>query len=960
MKKILVLIFSLICCVAANAQSTTVSGQVTDFGGQTWNNGSITFTFVPNPAYPTGPYTWTGGTLPLNISGTLNGTGGYSISIPSNSAISPIGSTWSVQVYPQASSPGFSVRNLTISGASQTVNIIPPTILINLQTATQPVSAYVDGEITGTAPGSQYFNLTNATLRVCTTISGNSCTVWANVGSGAGAVTTTAGAVFGAFGYDFSASTLIPPNGWFQTNNGGGLTPNINQQGLSLVLDSSPAGMTPTNTSTNLVSFKASNLSSAVQGTGIPTFTETSALAGDIATKNASGVWVNKTPGVAGRVVTNSGTLAGADLVTCASGTGDRGATIIFTNASAVTETLPNPAAGACGSNFYGRLYWQGAAGGTLKATTATVNGIAGATGITGIPGNTWVDYISHDNINYDVYFARGIKCGTNLTEVLNADGTVSCNVAPAASTIPSGPGAGAVNVMTVTTAPAVTTNATGTIVLVQPNLANTTTTPTLNVGGAGAQTIVKMGSSGATIALQAGDYGTTAQNEYFTFVSNGTNWILLNPLLGQLGTQMYVDATGNLQCLTSASCSIGATNKLVAITANTVTAANQLTTGGGINTSGSATAMNLVQGADSSANGGTVTGGGNIHCPNESGTGSTTAGSCGIGAGGVTSATGLPGIFWTYKAPLAGGTATKWNIANYGSTANTASDSLASPATWDCVWVAVTNPTTCVDNGLVFINSSNATTVGDTFCGGLTAGKGTDSGGTSPCTLGATIGVVVDNSHTFNVPPPLGGTQAASSTLPLISINKAEGSPPYRISCTNVTPVTTSGGSVTTDQNMMACTIPANTLNVVNRTLRIYTAGTYSTAAASSAAMAMEAKICTVSGCGSGTVIDICDITSSALGAITVSNNTWALECTSTTQTAGASGVFERSGRLSIDLAVANVAADSIFLDPNATAVTSAVDTTAQLFLQISGAFSAASASNTFTERQLVVELIN
>lgn len=154
---------------------------------------------------------------------------------------------------------------------------------------------------------------------------------------------------------------------------------------------------------------------------------------GDILRQNNSGVWATATPGIPGRVVTNSGTLSGADLVVCTAGTGDRGSTIIFTNAAAVTETLPNPAAGACSNNFNVRLYWQGAAGGTLKATTATVNGIAGATGIV-IPGNTWVDAISHDNINYDVYIARGIKCGTNLTEVLNADMSVTCNASAGGS----------------------------------------------------------------------------------------------------------------------------------------------------------------------------------------------------------------------------------------------------------------------------------------------------------------------------------------------------------------------------------------------------------------------------------------------------------------------------------------------------------------------------------------------
>lgn len=88
---------------------------------------------------------------------------------------------------------------------------------------------------------------------------------------------------------------------------------------------------------------------------------------------------------------------------------------------------------------------------------------------------------------------------------------------------VPYGTGAGSVNVMTVTTSPAVATNAAGTIVAVLPNLANTTTTPTLNVGGAGAQTITKFGTG----TLTNNDYVTTA---IAYFVSDGTHWQLINP----------------------------------------------------------------------------------------------------------------------------------------------------------------------------------------------------------------------------------------------------------------------------------------------------------------------------------------------------------------------------------------------------------------------------------------------
>jgi hypothetical protein len=198
------------------------------------------------------------------------------------------------------------------------------------------------------------------------------------------------------------------------------------------------------------------------------------------------------------------------------------------------------------------------------------------------------------------------------------------------------------------------------------------------------------------------------------------------------------------------------------------------------------------------------------------------------------------------------------------------------------------------------------------------------------------------------------------TGNLPVAQVPASTGLLSGAWNCVNVTPVTTAGGSVTTDQNMQACTVPAATLNLIGKTLKVHSAGVYSTAAASTTAVSIETKLCTVSGCGSGTVVDVCDITSAAIGTLTISNDTWMTDCILSTQTAGASSVYERSGMLAIDLVVSNLAADSVFLDSNATAVTAPViDNTGGLFLQIAVAFTVASASNVATGRSLVVESI-
>jgi len=236
--------------------------------------------------------------------------------------------------------------------------------------------------------------------------------------------------------------------------------------------------------------------------------------------------------------------------------------------------------------------------------------------------------------------------------------------------------------------------------------------------------------------------------------------------------------------------------------------------------------------------------------------------------------------------------------------------------------------PSSETDNGTLVISTESATALTEGACSGNAT----------------SLGVVCSNSTVHSID---------------VSTNNSAFTGVPQTICANVTPVTVST-STTADQNLQACTIQAGTLNRIGRTLNVSTAGIYSTPAASSAQMTLKAKLCTVSGCGSGTVVAVCNIQTTALGAIQITNDTWLHECTGITQTAGATAVFERFGRLSMDLLVSNVGADSIFLDSNATAVTASIDSTAQLFLQVSGAFSAASASNTMTGRSLLVWVSN
>jgi hypothetical protein len=178
------------------------------------------------------------------------------------------------------------------------------------------------------------------------------------------------------------------------------------------------------------------------------------------------------------------------------------------------------------------------------------------------------------------------------------------------------------------------------------------------------------------------------------------------------------------------------------------------------------------------------------------------------------------------------------------------------------------------------------------------------------------------------------------------------------RTLCVNVTPVTVAA-NVTTDQNLQACSLNANTLNVVGRTLRVDVSGVFSTAAASVASLTFKVKLCTVSGCGSGTVIAPITTVTGATAALTASNLSFSQKSIISTQTAGSSSAYEAHGQLTIDLSSTAATPDSVYGDTN-TATVGTIDSTGALFLQVTVAASAGSTSNSFTERQLVVEVLN
>jgi hypothetical protein len=173
------------------AQSTTASSTgVVDSDGFTWANGIVTVSFVPSPFNPSfSAYSWTGGVLTPAFATALSGTGTFSISLPSNTAISPAGSQWRFQLCPNATSGCFSFTT-TLTGTTQnlttSINAVAKGPRFPGSTST-PLSGYGPIEInTAVATGTIFFNTTTNSCQQFNGISFQSC---GTGGGGSGTVT---------------------------------------------------------------------------------------------------------------------------------------------------------------------------------------------------------------------------------------------------------------------------------------------------------------------------------------------------------------------------------------------------------------------------------------------------------------------------------------------------------------------------------------------------------------------------------------------------------------------------------------------------------------------------------------------------------------------------------------------------------------------------------------------------
>jgi hypothetical protein len=165
----------------------------------------------------------------------------------------------------------------------------------------------------------------------------------------------------------------------------------------------------------------------------------------------------------------------------------------------------------------------------------------------------------------------------------------------------------------------------------------------------------------------------------------------------------------------------------------------------------------------------------------------------------------------------------------------------------------------------------------------------------------------------------------------------------------TNTTAVTVNS-AVSTDQNLMSITLPAGSLNTAGKIWTAYAGGIYSTTTSGAGTMTFKAKLCTVSGCGSGTVVTLATYGPTASQTASATNMPWNLELPIFTATTGATGTVLSEGSLNVVLGTTATSAGALHV-AQTTAASATIDLTAQLFLQFTVADSGASANDSFKQ---------
>lgn len=158
---------------------------------------------------------------------------------------------------------------------------------------------------------------------------------------------------------------------------------------------------------------------------------------------------------------------------------------------------------------------------------------------------------------------------------------------------------------------------------------------------------------------------------------------------------------------------------------------------------------------------------------------------------------------------------------------------------------------------------------------------------------------------------------------------------------------------AATTDTQLAELTLSSACLNTANKSLEVYAHVVTIAGTTQTPTYTVKVKVCTVSGCGSGTVVTAC--TFGPTGAMTASTTVHAeMRCNILTTTTGSSGVLESAGFAILNITSASGTGGVLWNDTQ-TAGSSAISLTGSIFVDVVGQLSAQSGTKNSMQARLV-----
>ena len=169
--------------------------------------------------------------------------------------------------------------------------------------------------------------------------------------------------------------------------------------------------------------------------------------------------------------------------------------------------------------------------------------------------------------------------------------------------------------------------------------------------------------------------------------------------------------------------------------------------------------------------------------------------------------------------------------------------------------------------------------------------------------------------------------------------------------------PPLTNGASVTvaaataSDQNMMQLTEVPGMLNFSGRVAILNASGTTTTGASANGALTIKLKLCTVSGCGSGTVLTLLTMGPTATEQTSLTAGGWVCDAHIFTVATGSSGTLQAAGKCAAEILSATPTDIASTYVAVVAAVSNTIDLTKQLFWQWTIAAAGNSSNNSNTQ---------